>query len=282
MADVWHAEWRAPSGEELPVALKRMRPHLSGESAAISLFQAEGQLALRFSHSNIVRALSAGEIGGEPFIALEMIDGVNLRTLWRARTTPLPLGFAAWVTHQVCAALAYAHSFTDENGRWLGLVHGDVTPSNVMIAVNGSVKLLDFGVAREAHDRSERRGIYTGKLGYIAPELLDGADWDHRADLFSLGAVLYEMVTHERLFGAAAGDELLARNRDAAIAPPSTVRPLPARIDRIVMRALARDPDGRYSSASEMARDLEAVLAAEPWRPGDTAALFAETPLPER
>ena len=280
MADVCRAEWAAPSGARRPVALKRMRAHLADDATALRLFQGEARLALRLDHPNIVRALDAGTIAGQPFLALEMIDGLELGALWRSTGAPLPLGFCLYVAHELCAALAYAHALSDEHGRFLGLVHRDVSPSNVMIGFDGAVKLLDFGVAharREDPAEVTRAGVVRGKIGYLAPELLSCEPYDHRADLFSLGVMLYELITHTRLFPVGGAVSALALNRACQVSPPSLRNPaVPPIVDHIVMRALARDPNQRYTWATEMTGNLAAALAALPWSQEDTAQLLRD------
>jgi eukaryotic-like serine/threonine-protein kinase len=272
MADVWYAERTLPSGERAPVALKRIRPSLCDESGAIRMFLAEARLCLRFDHPNIVRALEAGEVAGQPFMALEMIDGVELRHVLRDSPGLLPIGFAVHVAHEIALALAYAHQLADEQGRPLGIVHRDVTPSNVMLGVDGTVKLLDFGVAKARRDQEleeTRRGVVKGKIGYMAPEVIDGEPYDHRADLFSLGVVLYELLTHERLFSSL--------DRQGVIAPPSSLNPaVSSLLDFITMRALARDPEQRYPWAAELVTNLATVLARHPWTQKDTVELVRE------
>jgi serine/threonine protein kinase len=280
MADVWRAEWAAPSGARLPVALKCMRAHLADDETALRLFHGEARLALRLDHPNIVRALDAGTVAGQPFLALELIDGVELGALWRAATAPLPLGFCLYVARELCAALAYAHALSDEEGHFIGLVHRDVSPSNVMLGFDGTVKLLDFGVAharREDPAEATLAGVVRGKVGYLAPEILSCEPYDHRADLFSLGVMLYELVTHTRLFEAHAGASALAANRACQVSPPSLLNPaVPPIVDHIVLRALARDPNQRYTWATELMSNLESALATLPWSREDTAALIAD------
>jgi eukaryotic-like serine/threonine-protein kinase len=269
MADVWYAERTLPTGERTPVALKRIRPSLCEESGAIRMFLAEARLCLRFDHPNIVRALEAGEVAGQPFMALEMIDGVELRHVLRDASDMLPIGFAVHVAHEIALALAYAHQLTDAQGRPLGIVHRDVTPSNVMLGFDGSVKLLDFGVAKARRDQEleeTRRGVVKGKIGYMAPEVIDGNPYDHRADLFSLGVILYELLTRQRLFNSL--------DRDAVISPPSAINPaVSTLLDFITGRALARDPEQRYPWAAELVTNLATVLARHPWTQKDTAEL---------
>ncbi|HEX4458330.1 MAG TPA: serine/threonine-protein kinase, partial [Polyangia bacterium] len=282
MAEVWRAEWKDAGGAHLPVAFKRILPALAREPEVARMFRDETRLALRLRHANIVRALDAGELDGRPYLALELIEGVDLRTVLRASPTPLPLGFALHVARALAAALAYAHRLRDGHGRWLGIVHRDVSPSNVMIGRDGVVKLLDFGVAKAvARDAATRFGVLRGKLGYMAPEFIAGAPYDNRADQFALGVVMWELLANRRLYHAFDEEALLALNRAGRVEPPSLHRAaLPASVDALVLRALARDPAQRFAHTEDLEATLQEACAAHPWTQEDTSALLRATPLP--
>jgi serine/threonine-protein kinase len=269
MAEVWEARWRSPSGEPVAVALKQILPDLCRNATLTRMFLGEARLAKRLRHPNIVRALDAGRLDGRPFIALELVDGIDLRTLWRGSTSPLPVGASLYIARELCAALSYAHELTSAQGRCLSVVHRDVSPGNVMLASDGAVKLLDFGLAKalgELTAEATQRGIIKGKLGYLAPELLRAAPYDHRVDLFSLGVVLYELLAHQRLFDADSDFGVITLNQACNVAPPSTInRAIPPELDRIVLRAVTRDPEKRYASAREMAADLNRALQRTPF-----------------
>jgi serine/threonine protein kinase len=279
MAEVWQAMQRLPTGRCRPVALKRMRARLLGDASALRMFRAEARLSTLLQHPNIVRVLDSGELNGQPFIAFELIDGLELRRLFRERRTPLPLGFTVSLVRTIADALAYAHRLVDENGEWLRLVHRDVSPSNVMIALDGTFKLLDFGVARARRDDGSETtfGVAKGKVGYMAPEVVAGRPLDERVDLFSLGVVLHELLTHRRLFSDKDQKVALLLNRTARATPPSLVNPeVPAILDQITLRALQRDPDARFQTAREMSDALATVQAELPWSKEDTRGLLTE------
>jgi serine/threonine protein kinase len=254
MAEVWRAEWHSPQGTPMIVALKRILPNLCERREMVEMFLTEARFAMRLDHPKIVRTFDAGEVDGQPYLAMELIDGIDLSAAWRASSEPLPVGFSVYVVREICRALAYLHSRADENGQPLGLVHRDVSPSNIMLGRDGSVKLCDFGVAKAVatdHRRVTRVGVLKGKLGYMAPEQLAGGRYDHRADLFALGVVLHELLANRRLFKAAEEHMTVALNYACNV---------PSALDRILLRVLARHPDERFATAEELARVLRHSL----------------------
>ena len=275
MAEVWRATLE---GERSELAVKRILPHLCDELPVVELFLSEARLAQRLQHPNLVRTLAAGLVGDQPYIAMELLDGVDLRSLLSGGPSPLPIGFCLSVVRDLCRALAYVHTLTSENGRPLGLIHRDISHSNVMVERDGTVKLLDFGVAKAAllsRGTRTRTGELKGKLGYLAPEVILGAPYDHRADLFAVGVMLHELLTGQKLFEAGDQGAVLWLNMQCATPAPSVKRPeLTPRIDNIVLRALDRDPDRRFTSASELGRALDAIPDTQRWTRADTVALL--------
>ncbi len=277
MAEVWKAELRGPQGFSRTLVLKRMLPHLSDDPSFVKMFIAEARLSAKLSHANIVQVFDFGEVDGAYFIAMEYVPGCDLHAILRAHDHgPPPPGLGAFVVHQVCRALAYAHALTDESGQPLHLVHRDVSPSNVVVGVDGAVKLLDFGIAKalsEAGDATTRNGVLKGKLGYIAPEVLDGAPVDQRADQFAAGVVLHEALTARRLFRGASDFHTMSLVRGAKVAPPSLQNPeVPPALDAICLRALARDPAARFPGCAELAAELEEVVRELRWGAERTVA----------
>jgi eukaryotic-like serine/threonine-protein kinase len=278
MAEVWRA---CVGGDEAAtLAIKRILPHLCDELPVVEMFLSEARLAMRLRHPNLVATLNAGLLGGQPYIAMELVDGVDLRALLRARPEPLPVSFCVSVVRDLCRALAYVHTLADDDGRALGLIHRDVSHSNVMVQRDGTVKLLDFGVAKAAQlsrMARTRTGEIKGKLGYLAPEVIQAGGYDHRADLFAAGVVLYELLANGRLFEAPDEGALLWLNIQCVVPPPSQRRPeVSPALDAIVRRALARDSEERYGSGEELARDLDALLGEAGWSVADTRALLRE------
>jgi serine/threonine protein kinase len=201
---------------------------------------------------------------------MEYVHGRDLRTIMRrARDKGLrmPLDLALRVVSQVCAALEYAHRKKDERGRPMQIVHRDVSPQNILISFEGEVKLVDFGIAKAATKASNTdRGALRGKLLYMSPEQAWGRPIDRRSDVFSLGIVLYETVTETKPFvGAGTEVSILELVRQCLITPAREINPrVPEVLDRVIMKALAREPDERYQDAGQMQRGLERFLRERP------------------
>ncbi len=262
MADVWRARVAGPQGFARTLVIKRILPHLISDSRARELFEREARVASRLSHANIVPVYEFGEIDGEYYLAMEYVDGCDLSAIIRAGGASPHL--AAAVVRDVCRALSYAHALRGDDGVPLRILHRDVSPSNVMIGYDGSVRLLDFGIAKAFSDPRDKRtmkGTIRGKFGYIAPEVFEGHEPDARADIFSLGVVLHETVSGKRLFRGASDLETVALVKRAVVPLPSSLHPgaTPA-LDEITMCALERDREQRFHSAAAMADALDPVV----------------------
>ena len=267
MAVVWRAVIDGPEGFAREVVIKRVLPELSRSEEFVRMMVSEARLSARLRHPGIVQVHELGQVDGEYFLAMEYVDGRDLVTIAERchdEERPLPVGLACFIAREVAAALAYAHELADDEGRPLCIVHRDVSPSNVMISSAGSVKLLDFGIAKAAdHFRRERTqtGVLKGKLSYLSPEQAEGEDLDARSDLFALGIVLHECLTNRRLF--AGGDELktLRLVREAKVAPPSASRSeVPPELDAVVMKMLAKRREDRYASGHEIVAALAPLV----------------------
>jgi len=290
MAEVFLGRKTGTSGFEKRVAIKRILPHLAGEQAFVRMLIDEARIAAGFNHSNIIQIYELGEMDGSPFIVMEWIRGVSLLQIHRQlrqleRRIPPPSA-AALLVSAVCAALDYAHSRRDNDGRPLQIIHRDVSPSNVLVSHEGDVKLIDFGIAKAAQRLyMTKTGTVKGKQGYIAPEQLMGRPVDHRADLFAAGVVLYELLTGTNPFHAANELEALERARIGKVAPPSSVASgVPPALEQICLKALSVNPDRRYQRASEMEQALDQYLQDDPFGRLDLAAwiqtLFHVAPVP--
>jgi serine/threonine protein kinase len=270
MAEVFKAKKAGVEGFEKVVALKRILPHLSENKEFLDMFVDEAKMVAGLTHPNIVQIFELDRIEKSYYIAMEYVHGRDLRTIMkRAREKGLrmPLDISLRVASQVCAALEYAHRKKDERGRPMEIVHRDVSPQNILISFEGEVKLVDFGIAKAATKASNTdRGALRGKLLYMSPEQAWGRTIDRRSDVFSLGIVLYEMVTETKPFiGAGTELTILELVRQCVITPPRELNPrVPEALDRVIMKALARDPGERYEDAGQMQRGLERFLRERP------------------
>lgn len=265
MAEVFRAKRSGVEGFEKVVALKRILPHLSDNKEFVDLFIDEAKMVAGLTHPNIVQIFDLGKIDDTYFIAMEYVHGHDLRTILRRakdKGIRIPLDLCVFVIGRVAAALEYAHRKKDEAGRPLRIVHRDVSPQNILIAFEGEVKLTDFGIAKATSKAtSTDRGALRGKLLYMSPEQATGKAMDKRADVFSLGVCFYEMITDRKPFMGTSEKSILEMVRECRISPPSMVNPrIPERIEKVVMKALDRDPEQRYQDAGEMLRDLERAL----------------------
>jgi eukaryotic-like serine/threonine-protein kinase len=231
----------------------------------VDMFIDEAKMVAGLTHPNIVQIFDLGKIDKTYFIAMDYVHGRDLRSIMRrAREKGLrmPLDLAVLVASRVCSALEFAHRKKDERGRAMLIVHRDVSPQNILISFEGEVKLTDFGIAKAATKASVTdAGALRGKLLYMSPEQAWGKPMDRRSDLFSLGIVLYEMTTDQKPFVGSSEMSVLEMVRESRMAPPSEINPrIPEKLERVLLQALARDPDERYQDAAEMYRDMERVL----------------------
>ncbi len=282
MATVYLARTEGPAGFDKVVALKRIHPHLAKEKAFIDMFLDEARIASRISHPNVCSVFDFGEADGSFFIAMEYVMGETVsRLIRRLRTEkehykdPRLPGLAAKIIASACDGLHAAHELKGDSGELLQVVHRDVSPQNLFLAYDGTVRVVDFGIARAAGRLHETRtGTVKGKLAYMPPEQARKLAVDRRADVWALGVVLWEILCAKRLFKRANDVEtILAVINDPIPAPSEVRKTVPEELDRIVMKALARDRDDRYATAREMGRELHRFLGTldEPVTNGDLA-----------
>lgn len=272
-AEVYLAQPAEPnSGLPDQLVVKRLLPHFANDAEGRTMFEREARLHAAVTHENVVSVFHAGrDTGGEPYLAMEYIDGVDgYRLLRRLRQEDelLPVGVSVYVAREVLRALESVHAARDpSSGGLLGIVHRDVSPSNIYLSKDGTVKLGDFGIARSTTRttlRSEAGHVLKGKFAYLAPEQVAGENSDHRADLFSLATVLAEMLLNRPLFPGGGQLAILLAIRDCKIDALSEIKPrLPPGLFEVMQRALARDPEARYATAQAFAAAL-APFEADP------------------
>jgi eukaryotic-like serine/threonine-protein kinase len=263
MARVDRAELAGIEGFHRPVALKRMLPHVASDEEMVKAFVREARLASHLRHANVPQTYDLGKIDDIYFIAMELVSGPTLRHVLKhcALTTgPMPIPIALNILNQLCDALDYAHNLCDETGQPLGIIHRDVSPSNLIIDETGVVKLIDFGIAKaSAAGMQTMSGTIKGKFGYMAPEYILGSI-DARVDLFAVGVIAHELLTNRPLFSVADDMETLRRVRTMPLRPPSQGNPnVPPEVDDIVMTALARDPAQRWQHATALRTAMTTV-----------------------
>jgi serine/threonine protein kinase len=262
MAEIYLARTSGPSGFEKLVVLKKILGKLADKPRYVQLFLEEAKLAASLDHPNIAQVYDIGMVDGSYFFAMEHLHGQDVRSIlhraWRIGER-LPIEHAVQIARHVASALHFAHEKRRSDGTLLGLVHRDVSPSNILVTYDGATKLLDFGVAKNAASTVKTRtGALKGKISYMSPEQARGAPLDRRSDIFSLGIVLWEMVTTQRLYRADNDLATLQLIIHQPPRPPSQVRPECApELERIVLRALAQDPDARYPTAEQLVLELD-------------------------
>jgi eukaryotic-like serine/threonine-protein kinase len=264
MATVHRATVEIGGGVVREVALKRMLPNLADDKKTLDDFIREAKLAAQLQHPNIVRMLELGRQGTTYFIAMELVKGeslLQLMKLMHSRRQVTPPGVVIALLCELCEALDYASTMTDSEGEPMEIVHRDLSPSNLIIADDGHLKIIDFGVAKSVSGKfMTSSGLVKGKLGYMAIESLAGKQVDKRADIFSIGVVAWELLTGQRLFTGLNEYEVIMKIRAGAKHPPSRVnREVSPELDEIVMHALSRRRNERWPSAAVMKRALDTL-----------------------
>ena len=262
MAEVHLAKLTGMASFSKAVVIKMMLPDLASEAEFIEMFLDEARLVARLTHPNIAQVFEMGKTENRAFIAMEHIDGETLAALMHRRKGPLPVTLTLPVIMQLLDALEYAHALTDEDGKPLNLVHRDISPGNVMVTRQGYAKLLDFGIAKSTNSLHKTRvGGVKGKLSYMSPEQVDGGALDQRSDLFSVGAMLYEMIAGKRPFEASSEVKAKLAIREGRFAPMNSIVPeVASELEAIVARSLMAEPGARYQSASEFREALRGLV----------------------
>jgi serine/threonine protein kinase len=277
MAEVWRAKTFGAGGFERLVAIKRILPNIAEDEEFISMFIDEAKITVQLTHANIAQIFELSHLANSYFIAMEYVSGKDMRAVFdrcRKKGEPAPIPLTCYLIAKCCEGLDYAHRAKTRQGTDMNIVHRDVSPQNVLISYDGEVKVIDFGIAKAAGKATKTQaGILKGKFGYMSPEQIRGLPLDRRSDVFAIGVCLYEMLTGERLFVGDSDFSVLEKVRKVEVLPPSHFnRKIPEPLERIVMKALAKDVDDRYQYASDLAMDLQGFMYS-------TGARFGERDL---
>lgn len=265
MAEVFRAESEGLQGFRKQVAIKRVLPHLSSKKKFISMFLDEARLSAQLSHSNCVQVFDIGVGDNAFFIVMEFVDGANLKSIVehiKKTGRDFPVEAAVYISLELCKGLSYAHELTDPNGIPLHIVHRDMSPPNVLITKNGEVKIVDFGLAK-ANSQLEKSepGIIKGKFSYLSPEAAMGQEVDARTDIFAVGIILWELLAGQRLFLGDTDFQTVKRVQAANVPAISGInKKVPQDLEKIIAKALARDPQQRYVTARDLGSDLTRFL----------------------
>ncbi len=262
MATVYFGRLVGAVGFSRSVAIKQLHPQFARSPEFVAQFLDEAQLTARIRHPNVVSVLDVVAREGELFVIMEFVEGEPLSRLVRFASEPIPLTIASAIITQVLLGLHAAHEATTENGEPLEIVHRDVSPQNMLVGIDGTSHILDFGVAKAASRlHTTENGQIKGKLSYMAPEQLRGAELDRRVDVFAAGIVLWELLVGQRLFARGDPGATVTAVLAGDVKPPSQFRPeVSAALDALVLKALAPAVENRFASAREMAIALEACV----------------------
>lgn len=282
MADLFLASQLLPDGTRAPLAIKRLRPEAAKDEKLVRMLIDEGRLTQQLTHPGIARTLETVQEDGVFYLVMEFVDGRDLRTVHKRLLElgkKLPGALAALVALRAVEALDHAHRAATTGGQHLRVIHRDLNPTNLMISYSGVVRVIDFGIARAA-DRltATQAGVVKGKLRYMAPEQASGKELDHRADLYAVGLVLYELLLGRRPLSELSDMEFIRRVLTHTVPPLREVfREVPPELDAIVSKAMQGDRERRYAWGSEMGRDLDAYLRTLPKQPreSDLAAVMS-------
>ena len=271
MATIYLAASVGPGGFEKPCALKVLRSDFSESGEIANILLHEARFAALLNHPNIVQVFDLGKRGNGYYMVMEWVDGLSLAKLLSRSSKNqrlLPIEVSAYVGICVAWALDYLRRGIEYEGQSLSLIHRDVSPSNILLSLEGTVKLTDFGIVKVLEAPATTRiGVVKGKYAYMSPEQIRGEQLDHRSDVFSLGVVLFESLTNRRLFSRKTIAATVAAIHAARVLPPSSLNPdVPPELDEVVMRALAKRREDRYQGAEELVRALEPYTSSSAHR----------------
>ncbi len=275
MAEVWRGEAQFEDGHAERVAIKRVLPGLASNLLYRRMLEDEARIGMLLRHPNIVRVFDGREVRGTFILIMELVDGASAREIMghlQKRGAHMPISAAIFIARELAKALEHAHEAIDDMGRELEIVHRDVSPHNLLLGVDGCVKLMDFGLANATANLAERDpGMIGGKFAYISPELILKHESTHLLDLFALGVILWEAVTGQRLFQGKDEGETVRNVARCKVPSASSLNPqVSADLQTVLDNLLAADPAARYQSARELTVDLDYLLEQE--APGQGAS----------
>ena len=293
MAEIFKGRALDAHGLERPVVIKRILPHIAASPEFVEMLVDEAKIAVMLSHGNIAQIHDLGKVADDYFIVMEYVEGKTLSQIMKRLKTQgklMPVAYAAYVCREIASALDYMHRKTDDEGNPLNIVHRDISPQNAILSTAGTIKIIDFGIAKAKTKVSTTdSGVLKGKFAYMSPEHAEGQKLDHRTDLFSLGVILFELLTGTRLFKGKTNMETVKRVKKAKVPTPSGVRSaIPKALDQIVFKALQKDRNKRYQSAHDLLQDLTKFLVVHfsEFSPRELVpylqALFPEIAPPEK
>ncbi|MBT3181868.1 MAG: serine/threonine protein kinase [Deltaproteobacteria bacterium] len=283
MAEIFKGLSYDVHGIKKTVCIKKILPHIAASEEFIDSLIDEAKIAVKLVHGNIAQTYDLGKVADDYFMVMEYVDGKSLSQIHKrclAKKEVIPIHHLVHFISETLNGLDYIHRRTDENGLPLHIVHRDISPQNIMVSYAGTVKIIDFGIAKTGFKvGSTDSGILKGKFAYMSPEQAHGDTIDHRSDIFSLGIILHETLTGKRLFKAGDSRETIRNVRKAKVIPPSVIRnDLPDELDRIVLKALSKDRRHRYKKAAEMHDDLIKFLYSNypEFRPSDVGTFVQD------
>jgi serine/threonine-protein kinase len=265
MAEIWLARVSGMAGFEKLVVIKRLLDQLAADHDYVEMFLDEARINARLGHSNIVQVLELGQVEGKYFMAMEYVRGLSVSQVGKRATQRLgdvPQAVAGGIILQACLGLHYAHEKKLPDGTPLHIIHRDVSPQNLIVTFEGTVKVLDFGIAKAQGRKTETRtGLVKGKFSYMSPEQCLGAELDRRTDVFSLGIVLFELSTSRRLFKRGSTYDTYTAITNADVPSPRSLNPqIHPMVETVILRALRRQPEERFATADEMHDALEQAM----------------------
>lgn len=265
MAQVFKARTVDTNGFQRLTVIKRILPHISADPEYVDMLVEEAKIAVHFTHGNIAQVYDLGRVNNDYFIVMEYVDGKTFSQINKkiiARREKIPLDIYLYCFIEVCHGLSYVHNKKGPDDVPLGVVHRDISPQNIMLSYAGNIKIIDFGVAKaEYREGKTESGVLKGKFAYMSPEQARGSKIDSRSDIFSIGVLLWEMATGERLFKRKTHQETIQAIQKTKFESASELRPdLPRELDKIIRKALQKNPRSRYQDAADMAHDLERLL----------------------